>query len=83
MSFEYEDIKQKGTLVEVHNNDVTKALRKLKKVVQAEGIFQTLRERERYEKPSVKRKKEQARAQKRWQKKLKDYREQGKTSQVR
>ena len=78
MSFEYEDLRQKGTLVEVINNDVTKALRKLKKVVQAEGIFQTLRERERYEKPSVKRKKQQARAVKRWQKKQRDLREQGK-----
>jgi small subunit ribosomal protein S21 len=83
MSFEYEDIKQKGTLVEVHNNDINKAMRKLKKVVQAEGIFQTLRDRERFEKPSVKRKKEMARAVKRWQKKIKDYREQGKTSQVK
>jgi small subunit ribosomal protein S21 len=58
-------------------------LRKLKKVVQSEGIFQTLRERERFEKPSVKRKKQQARAVKRWQKKLKDYREQGKTVQCK
>jgi small subunit ribosomal protein S21 len=78
MSFEIEDLRQKGTLVEVHNNDVTKALRKLKKVVQAEGIFQTLRERERFEKPSVKRKKQQARAVKRWEKKQRDLREQGK-----
>jgi small subunit ribosomal protein S21 len=78
MAFEYEDIRQKGTLIEVYNNDVNKALRKLKKVVQAEGIFQTLRERERYEKPSVKRKKQQARAVKRWQKKVKDLREAGK-----
>ena len=78
MSFELEDLKQKGTRVEVYNNDVTKALRKLKKVVQAEGIFQTLRERERYEKPSVKRKKQQARAVKRWQKKVREYRELGK-----
>lgn len=78
MSFELEDLRQKGTLVEVHNNDVTKALRKLKKVVQAEGIFQTLRERERYEKPSIKRKKQQARAVKRWQKKQRDLKEQGK-----
>ena len=78
MSFEVEDLRQKGTLVEVHNNDVTKALRKLKKVVQAEGIFQTLRERERFEKPSVKRKKQQARAVKRWEKKQRDLREQGK-----
>jgi len=83
MAFEIEDLRQNGTFIEVYNNDVNKALRKLKKVVQAEGIFQTLRERERFEKPSVKRKKEHARAQKRWQKKLKDYREQGKTSQVR
>jgi len=83
MSFEYEDIKQKGTLVEVHNNDINKAMRKLKKVVQAEGIFQTLRDRERFEKPSVKRKKEMARAVKRWQKKIKDYREQGKTNQIK
>ena len=78
MSFEVDDLRQKGTYVEVHNNDVNKALRKLKKVVQAEGIFQTLRERERFEKPSVKRKKEQARAVKRWQKKQRELREQGK-----
>lgn len=78
MSFEVEDLKQKGTYVEVHNNDVNKALRKLKKVVQAEGIFQTLRERERFEKPSMKRKKQKARAVKRWQKKMRELREQGK-----
>jgi small subunit ribosomal protein S21 len=78
MSFEIEDLRQKGTRIEVYNNDVTKALRKLKKVVQAEGIFQTLRERERFEKPSVKRKKEQARAVKRWQKKVREFKEQGK-----
>ena len=78
MSFEMEDLRQKGTRIEVYNNDVTKALRKLKKVVQAEGIFQTLRERERFEKPSVKRKKEQARAVKRWQKKVREFKEQGK-----
>jgi small subunit ribosomal protein S21 len=78
MSFEVEDLRQKGTSVEVHNNDINKALRKLKKIVQAEGIFQTLRERERFEKPSVKRKKQQARAVKRWQKKQRDLREQGK-----
>ena len=78
MSFEYEDLRQKGTRVEVYNNDVTKALRKLKKVVQAEGIFQTLRERERFEKPSVKRKKQMSRAVKRWQKKVREFKEQGK-----
>ena len=78
MSFEVDDLRQKGTYVEVHNNDVNKALRKLKKVVQAEGIFQTLRERERFEKPSVKRKKQMARAVKRWHKKQNELRALGK-----
>jgi len=78
MSWELEDLKQKGTKVEVYNNDVNKALRKLKKDVQSEGIFQTLRELERYEKPSVKRKKEQARAVKRWQKKIREFKDLGK-----
>ena len=77
MSFEVEDLKQKGLYVEVHNNDINKGLRKLKKMVQAEGLFQTLRERERFETPSQKRKKAKARAQKRWKKKLKDLRDQG------
>jgi small subunit ribosomal protein S21 len=67
-----EDIKQKGLRVEVHNNDVNKALRKLKKMTQAEGLFQTLRERERFESPSQQRKKAKARAVKRWQKKQKE-----------
>jgi len=77
MAFEVEDLRQRGLYVEVHNNDVNKALRKLKKMTQAEGLFQTLRERERYVPPSQQRKKDKARAAKRWQKKLKDLRDQG------
>lgn len=77
MSFEVDDLKQKGLYVEVHNNDVNKGLRKLKKMVQAEGLFQTLRERERFETPSQKRKKAKARAVKRWKKKLKELRDSG------
>lgn len=69
---ELENVRQKGLFVEVHNNDVNKALRKLKKIIQQDGIFQTLRERERFEPPSAKKKKEKARARKRWQKKLKE-----------
>ena len=72
MRTEYDEIKQKGLYVEVHNNDVNKALRKLKKITQAEGLFQTLRDRERFEKPSMKRKKAKARAVKRWQKKQRE-----------
>jgi len=77
MTFEVTELRQRGLYVEVHNNDINKGLRKLKKLVQAEGLMQTLRERERYETPSQKRKKAKARAQKRWQKKLKDLRDQG------
>jgi small subunit ribosomal protein S21 len=69
---ELENIKQRGFFVEVHNNDVNKALRKMKKMLQQDGIFQLLRERERFEQPSMKRKKAKARATKRWQKKLRE-----------
>ena len=37
--------------------------------MQQEGIFQELRKREYYEQPSLRRKREQAQAVKRWQKK--------------
>jgi small subunit ribosomal protein S21 len=72
MAFEIDDLRQKGLYVEVHNNDVNKAMRKLKKMIQAEGLFQTLRDRERFEKPSMQRKKAKVRAEKRWQKKLRE-----------
>lgn len=49
--------KPAGLTVEVRNNDVNKALRIFKKKVQEDGILQTLREREFYEKPSDKRRK--------------------------
>ena len=77
---ELENIRQRGLFVEVHNNDINKALRKMKKLLQQDGIHQTLRERERYETPSMKRKKSKARAQKRWQKKLKELRTNGITN---
>lgn len=65
-----ENIHQEGMFVKVKNNDVNKAMRKLKKMMTAEGIFQELREREYYEPPSLKRKREQAQARKRWQRKM-------------
>jgi small subunit ribosomal protein S21 len=74
---ELENVRQRGLFVEVHNGDVTKALRKMKKIIQQDGIFQTLRDRERFETPSQQRKKAKARAVKRWQKKLKELRTQG------
>ena len=72
-----ENIRQRGLFVEVHNNDINKALRKMKKMLQQDGIHQMLRERERFEQPSMARKKAKARAVKRWQKKLRDLRSAG------
>lgn len=74
MAIEHSEMRQKGLYVEVHNNDINKAMRKLKKIIQSEGIVQTLREREFFESKGVKRKKAKARAIKRWQKKLSDSR---------
>lgn len=59
-----------GTKVEVRNNDFGKALRRFKKIVQDEGILQEFRNKEFFEKPSIKRKREKASARSRWLKKL-------------
>lgn len=45
----------KGRTVEVRNDDVAYALRKFKKIIQEDGILQTLKEKEFYTKPSVSR----------------------------
>lgn len=60
----------RGLKVEVRNNDVNYALRKFKKKVQEDGILQEVRNREYFEKPSIKRKKAKAAARARWLKKL-------------
>lgn len=44
-----------GTRVEVQNDNVEKAIRTLKKRVQEDGLLQTLKERESYEKPTTRR----------------------------
>ena len=59
-----------GLRVEVKNDDVNRALRKFKKVVQDSGILQDLKEREFYEKPTAKRKRAKAAAKARWKKQL-------------
>jgi len=55
----------RGTRVEVRDNNVNQAMRRLKKIMQGEGVFKELRERRYYEKPSEKRKKAKAAARKR------------------
>lgn len=61
---------KQGLYVEVRNNDVSRALRKLKKLVTQEGVIKEIRAKEYYEKPSLKRKKQKAAARKRWLKQL-------------
>jgi small subunit ribosomal protein S21 len=69
MRDDYSNLKN-GTKIYVKNNDVGRAMRKLKKIMQQEKVFQTLKEKEFFEKPSMKRKKAKASAVKRWQKYL-------------
>lgn len=63
------DKTNKGLCVEVRNGDLNGALRKFKRKVNDDGILQTLREKEHYEKPSEKRKKAKAAGIARWKKK--------------
>lgn len=60
----------RGTKVEVRDNNMNQAMRRLKKILQAEGVFKEMRDRRFFEKPSMKRKKAKAAARKRWQKEL-------------
>jgi small subunit ribosomal protein S21 len=57
--------------IEVAGNQIEPALKALKKHMQKEGIFQEMKRRAFYEKPSVKRKRKQAHARKRQRKALK------------
>lgn len=57
-----------GRKVFVKDGNVEKALRKFKKKISESGLLQELQERERYTKPSVKKKLARSIAKKRWQK---------------
>jgi small subunit ribosomal protein S21 len=57
--------------IEVTGNQIDLALKALKKHMLKEGIFQDMKRRAFYEKPSVKRKRKQAHARKRQRKALK------------
>jgi len=50
--------------IEVFDNQVETALKALKKQMLKEGLFQEMKRRAHYEKPSVKRKRKQAQARK-------------------
>lgn len=65
-----EAFKLSGTRVNVHDGNIEKAIKKFKKKVNDNGILQTLREREFYEKPTTARKRLAGVARNRWLKKL-------------
>ena len=57
--------------VEVRDNQIEPALKPLKKLMVKTGLFQEMKRREHYEKPSVKRKRKQAQARKKCRKAMK------------
>lgn len=59
---------KRGLHVEVRDNNITKAWRKFKRLVQEDGVLNTYKEKQHYEKPSDKRRKERAMAKARWKK---------------
>lgn len=56
---------KKGLTVEVRNNNIEKAIRLLNRKVKQEGIIRELRQRQYYEKPSLKRRRKAIEAQRR------------------
>jgi len=62
------DYSPRGTRVDVRDNNISQAMRRLKKILQSEGVFKELRDRRFFEKPSMTRKQAKAAAKKRWQK---------------
>tara|TARA_B100001057_G_C22401537_1_gene776114 strand:+ start:426 stop:656 length:231 start_codon:yes stop_codon:yes gene_type:complete len=63
---------KQGLYVAVRNNDVSRAVRKLKRLMQDEGIILEMRKRKYYVKPSEKRAKAKAAGRARWLKKKRE-----------
>ncbi len=70
MSRNENEVPQRGSKVEVRNGDINGALRRFKKKVQDLGILQELKNKQHFEKPSIKRAKAKAAAKSRWLKTL-------------
>jgi small subunit ribosomal protein S21 len=64
-------LKGKSVTVKEHEN-INQALRRFKKKIDDSGLIEDLRNRESYIKPTTRRKKAQAAAKARWQKKLRE-----------
>ena len=61
-----DEVNKRGLYVEVRNNDVSRAMRKLKKLWNNEGMAKDMRKKDFYEKPSAVKKRAKAQARKRW-----------------
>lgn len=61
---------KKGRRVQVHDNNVEKALRKLKKKITEQGLLQEVRDRQEFVKPTIKRKIAKSQAKQRWKRHL-------------
>lgn len=57
----------------VHNNQIERAIKDLKRKLSQEGFFADMKERRFYDKPSIRRKKKQAKAEKRRRKGMKGF----------
>ena len=57
----------------VQNNQIEKAIKDLKRKLTQEGFFADIKERRFYDKPSIRRKKKQAKAEKRRRKGMKKF----------
>lgn len=66
-----EKLKGKSVVIKEHEN-INQALRRFKKKIDECGLIEELRNRESYIKPTTRRKKSQAAAKARWQKKLRE-----------
>jgi small subunit ribosomal protein S21 len=80
---EKEEVVFRGAHVEVRNNDVNYALRKLKKILERNDWQKDLAKHEHFEKGSVKRKRKKEAAKKRWQKEVTAQKLAGKWAVVR
>ncbi len=73
MSNRYRETKrQRGIVVEVRNDDFSRALRTWSKKVQDTGLLKEVKERMAYEKPAVRKQRMVKQARKRWERAVED-----------
>ena len=62
---------EQSVRVSVDHNNIDKALRRLRRKLQREGVMRTVMDRQHFMKPSDQRRKEAAAGRRRWERKLK------------